>query len=355
MVLTAESVFKVFGTGDGSAGAASSNASPNASTNKALAKAMALAHDGVDRAEIQKRTGALIAVRDVSFTVSEGESFVVMGLSGSGKSTLIRCLARLVEPSAGTVTMWGRNVLELDDDELRQLRRHRISMVFQHFGLFPHRTVVDNVAYGLEVQGVDKDQRRSRAIGWGDHYPQQLSGGMQQRVGLARALAVEPDILFFDEPFSALDPLIRREMQDELLELQERQRRTIVFITHDFDEALRLADRIAIMKDGAFEQVGSAAEILMSPATPYVEAFTREAPKAKILTAADAVDRTSGDGSQRSSSAPVASVATLEEVLPRLLASREPLAVTGDDDEVIGVLRHEKVAELLGQGPNGIG
>lgn len=346
MVLRAEGVFKVFGTGEGVDG------------GRTLTRVLDMSADGVSRDEIQEQTGALVAVRDVGFEVAEGESFVVMGLSGSGKSTLIRCLARLVEPSAGSITMWDRDVLDLDDDELRELRRHRMSMVFQHFGLFPHRTVVDNVAYGLEVQGVDKAERRAQAAaqltavgldGWGDHYPQQLSGGMQQRVGLARALAVEPEILFFDEPFSALDPLIRREMQDELLELQSRQRRTIVFITHDFDEALRLADRIAIMKDGAFEQVGTAAEILMNPATPYVEAFTRQAPKAKILTAADAAVARSADGGEadlNTGTHTIAASTPLDRALPQLLASRRPLAVV-DGDGVVGVLRHEQVAELL--------
>jgi len=315
-------------------------------------RAFSLAADGASRDEIQDETGCVVGVRDVSFRVEEGESFVVMGLSGSGKSTLIRCLARLIEPTEGSVNVCGEDVLDLDRESLRELRRHKVSMVFQHFGLFPHRTVIENVAYGLEVQGVSVGERRQRAIerlesvgldGWGDHYPQQLSGGMQQRVGLARALAVDPEVLFFDEPFSALDPLIRRAMQDELIELQKRERRTIVFITHDFDEALRLADHIAIMKDGAFEQVGTAAEILTNPATPYVEAFTRDAPKAKILTVANAVR----PGQAGPDVPTIEQTTTLEEALPQLLSSSHPLAVVDANGQAVGVLDHNSVAELL--------
>ncbi len=315
-------------------------------------EAMRLADDGASRDDIQSETGSVVGVRDVSFEVIEGESFVVMGLSGSGKSTLIRCLARLIEPTAGSIDLCGLDLLELNDEDLREVRRRRLSMVFQHFGLFPHRTVLDNVGYGLEVQGVPKAERRQRALylldavgldGWGDHYPQQLSGGMQQRVGLARALAVDPEVLFFDEPFSALDPLIRRAMQDELIELQERERRTIVFITHDFDEALRLADRIAIMKDGQFEQVGTAAEILTNPATDYVRAFTSDAPKSKILTVATAM---SSNG-HLADAITVAEDLSLEAALPLLLANPDPLQVVNANGEPTGVLRHADVAEIL--------
>ncbi len=321
-------------------------------------KAMELAAAGADREDIKDQTASLVAVRDVSFEVAEAESFVVMGLSGSGKSTLIRCLARLIEPTDGQVRLCGHDVVGLDDDQLRELRRHRLAMVFQHFGLFPHRTVIDNAAYGLEVQGVAKAERRQQAAeqlkavgleGWGDHYPQQLSGGMQQRVGLARALTVDPDVLFFDEPFSALDPLIRRSMQDELIELQKQQRRTIVFITHDFDEALRIADRIAIMKDGAFEQVGTAAEILTSPATPDVEAFTANAPKAKILTVANAmVDLDGSDGNEGGvAGATIAESCTLEQALPVLLGTDTDLAVVDAEGAVTGRLTRRDVADLL--------
>ncbi len=315
-----------------------------------------MATDGASRAAIQKETGSLVAVKDVSFSVAAGETFVVMGLSGSGKSTLIRCLARLAEPTMGSISICGSDVIALDAEGLRDLRRHRLSMVFQHFGLFPHRTVLDNVAFGLEVRGIAKHERRERALellgtvgleGWGDHHPQQLSGGMQQRVGLARALAVDPDVLFFDEPFSALDPLIRRDMQDELIELQLKLQRTLVFITHDFSEALRLADRIAIMRDGEFVQVGTAVEIITDPANDYVRAFTQDAPKAKVLTAHHAmrtVDRFDGDAN---SLQPVGQWTVLEDFIPRLLSTPDPLAVTNDVGDVIGVVTHADVARLL--------
>src|ERR1700693_404873 len=223
------------------------------------------------RAELMAKTGCTVASRDISFDVARGEVFVIMGLSGSGKSTLVRCVTRLIEPTSGAISICGRDVLGADSAALRELRRTKVSMVFQHFGLFPHRNVIDNVAYGLEVQGIDKDKRHERArellgvVGLAPveaSYPDQLSGGMQQRVGLARALAVDPEVLIFDEAFSALDPLIRREMQDEVLRLQERLHKTVIFVTHDLDEALKLGDRIAIMKDGRFVQVGSPADIV---------------------------------------------------------------------------------------------
>jgi glycine betaine/proline transport system ATP-binding protein len=242
----------------------------------------------------------VLAVQDVSFEVARGEIFVIMGLSGSGKSTLIRCLSRLIEPTAGTMLLEGEDVFAMDDRQLRDLRRQRLSMVFQHFGLFPHRQVIDNVAYGLEVQGLDKSSRYQLAqevltrvglAGWEYHYPSELSGGMQQRVGIARALAVDPEILMFDEPFSALDPLIRRDMQDELLALQRELHKTILFITHDFLEAVKLGDRIAIMKAGQIVQIGSAAEIVLHPINDYVRDFAKDVPKAHVLTAASIVDR----------------------------------------------------------------
>ncbi|MEM8923527.1 MAG: glycine betaine/L-proline ABC transporter ATP-binding protein [Actinomycetota bacterium] len=322
------------------------------------AEARRLATEGASRAEIQSATDALIAVRDVSFQVEEGETFVVMGLSGSGKSTLIRCLARLVEPTDGSVRICDQDLTSLSADELRQLRRKRLAMVFQHFGLFPHRTVVDNVAFGLEIAGATTDARRSTAMEWletvgltqwADSHPQQLSGGMQQRVGLARALAVDPDVLFFDEPFSALDPLIRRDMQDELVDLQLRLKRTLVFITHDFTEALRLADRIAIMRDGELVQVGTAVDIITEPADDYVKAFIQDAPKAKVLTADHAmgpVERYEGDVSALGH---VGRWTVLEDLIPRLLASPDPIAVTedGDDRTVLGVVDREDVGRLL--------
>lgn len=217
-----------------------------------------------------------------------------MGLSGSGKSTLVRCISRLIEPTHGEVWLRGENLLAMDDKQLRQLRRHQMSMVFQHFGLFPHRRIIDNVCYGLEIQGIDKATRYQRGqevlelvslSGWENHYPDELSGGMQQRVGIARALAVDPEIMLFDEPFSALDPLIRREMQDELLNLQKMMHKTIVFITHDFLEAIKLGDRIAIMKDGEIVQIGTPEEVVAQPINQYVREFTKDVPRSKVLTA----------------------------------------------------------------------
>ena len=248
----------------------------------------------LSRAEVQEQTGHVIAVKAASFDVQAGETFVVMGLSGSGKSTLVRCVSRLIEPTAGELVVDGDDVVGMSDKQLIELRRHKMSMVFQHFGLFPHRRVVDNVAYGLEVQGVDKKTRLGKAhevlemvglSGWDRNYPRELSGGMQQRVGLARALAVDPEILLFDEPFSALDPLIRRDMQDELLRIQEMVRKTMIFITHDFMEAIKMGDHIAIMKDGEFSQVGTPEELVSQPADDYVREFTEEVPRHKVLSA----------------------------------------------------------------------
>jgi glycine betaine/proline transport system ATP-binding protein len=249
----------------------------------------------LSKEENLEQTGHVVAVQDVSFKVRKGEIFVIMGLSGSGKSTLIRCMSRLIEPTSGQVLLEGNDILTMSEKALLELRRHRMSMVFQHFGLFAHRHVVDNVAYGLEVQGVDTKTRQERARemiklvglqGWEYHYPTMLSGGMQQRVGIARALAVNPEILLFDEPFSALDPLIRRELQDELLSLQKQMHKTILFITHDFLEAVKLGDHIAIMKDGAIVQIGTPVDLVMHPANDYVREFTKDVPKANVLTAA---------------------------------------------------------------------
>ncbi len=316
-------------------------------------EALELAGRGSARQEILDETGCVVAVRDVSFSVRRGETFVVMGLSGSGKSTLIRCLSRLVEPTAGEVLIDGDDVCGFDDDRLRDLRRHKVSMVFQHFGLFPHRRVIDNVAFGLEVQGVPRADRHERATevlrlvgldGWESHYPQQLSGGMQQRVGLARALTVDPEILFFDEPFSALDPLIRRDMQDELIALQDRLHRTLVFITHDFDEALKLGDRIAVMKDGAFVQVGTPQQVVASPADDYVREFTRDVPKAKVLTVGSVM---SPPGTGGPVGPPVLAADRLETVLPRLIASPEPVPVVDAEGQVVGSLVPEVVAAAV--------
>ena len=244
------------------------------------------------RGQLEALHGNVVAMRDVNLDVAPGEVFVVMGLSGSGKSTLIRCITRLIEPTAGSVIIDGTDVTKADDDQLLQVRRHKVSMVFQHFGLLPHRTLLDNVAFGLELRGVDKKERRDRADrtlalvglpGMGDYKPHQLSGGQQQRVGLARALATDPDIMLFDEPFSALDPLIRREMQDEIVRLRRELKKTMMFITHDLQEALRLGDRIAIMRDGRFVQVGTPAEVVLNPADEYVENFVRDVPRSHVV------------------------------------------------------------------------
>jgi len=254
--------------------------------------ALSLAQEGMSKEEVLEKTGHVIAVKDVSFDINEGEVFVIMGLSGSGKSTIVRCLNRLIEPTHGQILVNGVDLSTMNEVELRQARRHKFSMVFQHFALFPHRLVIDNAAYGLEVQGVHKDERRERAMkvldmvglkGWENSYPHELSGGMQQRVGLARALAVDPEILLMDEAFSALDPLIRRQMQDEFLNLITEVHKTIVFITHDLGEALKMGERIAIMKDGEVVQIGSPEEIVVGPADEYVTEFVRDVPRSKVV------------------------------------------------------------------------
>lgn len=257
-------------------------------------KAIKMLKEGKTKDEILEKTGQGVGVADVSFHVDEGEVLVIMGLSGSGKSTLVRCLNRLIEPSCGQILLDGTDVTKLTKEELRVLRQKRFGMVFQHFALFPHRTVIKNVEYGLEIQKVDpriREERANKALeqvglkGWEQSYPSQLSGGMQQRVGLARALALDPDIMLMDEAFSALDPLIRRDMQDELIKLQEKMHKTIIFISHDLDEALKLGDRIILMKDGCIVQEGSAEEILTNPATRYVEKFVEDVDMSKVLTA----------------------------------------------------------------------
>jgi glycine betaine/proline transport system ATP-binding protein len=257
-------------------------------------KVIPLLDKGMSKEEILDKTGNTVGVNKVSFNVKNKEIFVVMGLSGSGKSTLIRCLNRLIEPTNGEIYVDGENVLTANKEKLRDFRRHKMNMVFQNFALFPHKTVSENVQFGLEVQKVEKEERRKKAYealdmvglkGYEEQYPNELSGGMQQRVGLARALATDPDILLMDEAFSALDPLIRRDMQDQLLELQEKLHKTIIFITHDLDEALKLGDRIAIMKDGHIDQIGTAEEILTNPSTKYVEEFVQDVDRTKVITA----------------------------------------------------------------------
>ncbi|WP_214327946.1 quaternary amine ABC transporter ATP-binding protein [Nonomuraea sediminis] len=247
----------------------------------------------LSRKELKEQTGCVAAVRDVSFSVRRGEVFVVMGLSGSGKSTLVRCLTRLIEPTAGEIVLDGEDIRTADARKLRELRRHRMAMVFQHFGLLPHRCVLDNVAFGLEIRGTSKKERYARArevlglvglTGFENSYPDQLSGGMQQRVGLARALAADPEVLLFDEPFSALDPLIRREMQNEVIRLHHEVGKTMIFITHDLSEALKLGDRILIMRDGELVQVGTPDQVVGAPADEYVANFVSDVPRSHVLT-----------------------------------------------------------------------
>ncbi len=257
-------------------------------------EALPLLQQGVSKDEILSRTGHVVGVADVSFTVQEGEIFVVMGLSGSGKSTLIRCVNRLIEPTSGKILIDGNDILQADKRQLREIRRTKMAMVFQHFALLPHITVAENVAYGLKIRGIDEAQRRDMALealdmvglkSWADRKPANLSGGMQQRVGLARALAMDADILLMDEAFSALDPLIRRQMQNELLQLQEQLKKTVLFITHDLNEALRVGNHVAIMKDGEIVQIGNPVEIITRPANDYVAAFMQDVDQSRVLTA----------------------------------------------------------------------
>jgi len=257
-------------------------------------KALKMLEEGHSKEKILSDIGQTVGLNNISFEVEPGEAFVVMGLSGSGKSTLIRCLNRLIDSTSGSIIINGKDITKMNKKELNELRRQKISMVFRSFAVFPHKTVLENAAYGLKIMGISQEEREKKAYealemvgskGWEDFLPSNLSGGMQQRVGLARALATEPDILLMDEAFSALDPLIRKEMQTELLELQERMKKTIVFITHDLDEALRIGDRIALMKEGEIVQVGTPEEIMMSPATDYVEKFVEDVDRSRVLTA----------------------------------------------------------------------
>jgi glycine betaine/proline transport system ATP-binding protein len=306
--------------------------------------------------EAVSAAGLTAAVRDVSLDVQEGEIFVIMGLSGSGKSTLVRCMSRLIEPSAGEILFNGANLLAASPREMIEIRRHRMGMVFQHFALLPHLSVLGNVGFPLEVQGLPRAAREARArqvielvglAGRENDYPHQLSGGQQQRVGIARSLAVEPELWFLDEPFSALDPLIRREMQDEFLHLQDTLRKTIVFITHDFDEAIRLADRIAIMKDGAVEQIGAPEDLVIRPATPYVAEFTRDVPKAKVLTVASLMTpRANGT----TLGATVRADARIASVAARLQDARTPVTVVDAEGRPVGEVTRDAVADVMMRG-----
>ena len=298
-----------------------------------------------------KQGGFIGAVRDANIEVTDGEIFVIMGLSGSGKSTLVRCLSRLIEPTAGELLFEGKDLRIASDNEMIEIRRHKMGMVFQHFALLPHLTVLENVAFPLDVQGMDRPTREAKArevidlvglTGREEYFPRELSGGQQQRVGIARSLAVEPDLWFLDEPFSALDPLIRREMQDEFMRLQSLLHKTIVFITHDFDEAIRLADRIAIMKDGAVIQVATPEELVLNPATDYVEEFTRHIPRSKILTVRSimSVDKTVYGS-------PILASAKIDDVARSVVEAGSPLPVVDENNEVIGSIDREAIINVL--------
>jgi glycine betaine/proline transport system ATP-binding protein len=332
--LACQGVWKLFGSGD---------------------REFLQAHDFAPGESALREAGLIGAVRDVNLDIREGEIFIIMGLSGSGKSTLVRCLSRLIEPTAGRILFDGQDLLSASSDELIEIRRHKMGMVFQHFALLPHLTVLRNIAFPLEVQGRPRAQREERArevirlvgLEGREHYfPRELSGGQQQRVGIARSLAVEPELWFLDEPFSALDPLIRREMQDEFMRLQKILHKTIVFITHDFDEAIRLADRIAIMKDGRVIQTGTPEELVVAPATDYVAEFTNHIPRAKVLTLRS-VMRAVGEvphAGHLPANALVAEAALQVEV------SNRPYAVVDDAGQVIGeVEREDLVAVFLGR------
>ncbi len=304
-------------------------------------------------AESLVQSGHVGAVRNANLEVYPGQIQVIMGLSGSGKSTLVRCLARLIEPTGGEVLFDGQNLLTASEAEMIELRRHKMGMVFQHFALLPHRTVIDNVAFPLEVQGMDRKKRHEKAReiielvglkGREKYYPRELSGGQQQRVGIGRSLAVEPDIWFLDEPFSALDPLIRREMQNEFLRLQSMLHKTIVFITHDFDEAIRVADRIAIMNEGEIVQIGTAEELVMNPATDYVREFTRDIPKGKLLTVASVMAPALSEGSNGSA---VKASDLISDVAPQVIQSEGPVHVVDDKGVAVGTLSRDQVVEVL--------
>ncbi len=316
-----------------------------------------LARAGHSKDEIQEQTGAVVGLRDINIDIAQGELFVVMGLSGCGKSTLVRCINRLIEPSAGKVWIDDREITAMSDDELRETRRLELAMVFQHFGLMPHRTVLDNVALPLEIGGIARRARRERAANalqlvglreWTASMPNQLSGGMKQRVGLARGLAMETPILLMDEPFSALDPVIRRDLQDELLALQESVHKTIVFITHDLNEAVRVGDRIAIMRDGEIVQFGAPNDVVLNPADAFVREFTQDVRLHGMVTAASIMDTSpeamAGPTDDRYV---VREDAVLDALVPAGLSATQPLQVVSDSGELVGVIPLQRLARAM--------
>ena len=333
-VIKCESVYKIFGT----------------NANKLLENA-----SGPISAEEFQKAGCIIGVNDASFEIHKGEMLVVMGLSGSGKSTLLRCISRLTDPTSGKIFIDGEDLLEMNSKQLIELRRNKMGMVFQSFALLPHKTVLENIAFPLIIKGLATEESIKKAMemvelvglkGRENYFPRELSGGQQQRVGIARSLAVEPDIWFLDEPFSALDPLIRKEMQDEFLRLQASLHKTIMFVTHDFDEALRLADRIAIMKDGFIEQLDTPDNIVLNPATEYVKKFTEDVPREKVLKIESIMDKY--DQSLAGNNT-VSKDAIIETVAESILDSKENLTVidVNNDNKPIGILQPKKVITVL--------
>ena len=332
-VIKCESVYKIFG---------------------ANAKKMLQDVNGNVDAKTFQDAGCIVGVNKASFEVSKGELLVIMGLSGSGKSTLLRCISRLTDATAGKIYIEGQDLLSLKDKELIELRRNKMGMVFQSFALLPHKTVLENIAFPLQIKGMETEDSISKAVemvklvgleGRENYFPRELSGGQQQRVGIARSLAVEPDIWFLDEPFSALDPLIRKEMQDEFLRLQGALKKTIMFVTHDFDEALRLADRIAIMKDGIIEQLDTPANIVLSPATGYVKKFTQEVPREKVLKIESVMEPVSD--SKNLSDLKVSKDVIIETVAEKILSQEKPVAVIDSNKKIIGIVKPSKIIHTV--------
>jgi glycine betaine/proline transport system ATP-binding protein len=318
-----------------------------------------MVREGASKEDVLDKTGHTVGLDNVTLSIEKGETFVCMGLSGSGKSTLIRHLNRLIDPTDGDIIIDGTNIMELDEQQLIDFRKHELSMVFQRFGLFPHKTVIQNIGYGLEIQGKSLEERNKIAImqidavglqGFEDQYPSQLSGGMQQRVGLARALATNPEILLMDEAFSALDPLIRSDMQQQLIELQSKLKKTIVFITHDLDESLRLGDHIGILNGGRLVQAGTPEEIIMSPADDYVKAFVKDVNRAKVLRAKTVMVKASefnNDNIKLSESYKVNEGVYIEEFLPKVLENNSTIIVVDNKGDTKGYITSKELAKSL--------